>query len=572
MVSILKVLEEHCDKPLTVYEIMQLSKRAEHKVRDILNSLKKQGFLEVIIDGNQECFFIKKGVRLSETDFVSNDESSFIVWLKKTAHDLIFEKEKSVAPVAQSVSPSSDNRMLQDITLKKTLFRKPEHILGFKPLKTGYKEILLMLITLFILFILFEGYFRYYYNALGKHIAADDDELCFKQMKLDNLPTDTKHGNFVNFIRMGYWEDDPVEGIVPKPNYTQDSIFDINVNGEQKKLVLYASTHHNSQRLNNIEEFSLQKPKGKVRIALFGDSFTCGDEVPLRFGMTYILKELIPNSEVLNFCVSGRGIEAMYARYVIEARKYNPDVVIFNVLTEDLQRAFNCPLHTPNLTITNGHIIIGPRQYPTLRDFYEKYTVPQYESYFLKHVQWVYNQQTGYARRMEKGFKLFSIMLDDMKEQTKQQNSTFIVTIIQWPPNSVNKVLTNYYDKLIQLVQLKSITYLDSLQYFKTKEMSYRNQSFYYIQIGEHGEGPHLGHWSPIGNALYSQRIKNILEELKIINKTNNYYFSNFDQMQVMYFIPEDVNQQLQENIHRFLPFEVRDANYTNNFRLDLAR
>jgi len=423
-----------------------------------------------------------------------------------------------------------------------------------------------MLMTLFIAFILFEGYFRYYYGMLGTHVAADSDELCLKQMKLDNLPSSTKNRNFVNFTRMGYWEDDSVEGILPRLNYTKDAIFDISVNGENKRLVLYASTHHNSQRLNNIEEFSLQKPKDKIRIALFGDSFTCGDEAPLRFGMTYLMKELIPNSEVLNFCVSGRGIEAMYVRYVLEAKKYNPDVVIFNVLTDDLQRAFGCPLLLPNLTIVNGRVVIGQRQYPTLRDFYEKYTLPHYESYFLKHIRWVYNQQTEYARNMKKGLTLFSTLLDDVKEQTQQQNSTFIVTIIGWAPSFDNDIATKYYDKLIQLVHVKNITYLDSLHYFKTKEVAYRNQSFYYIQIGEHGEGEHLGHWSPVGNALYAQGIKNILEELKIINRTNNYYFSNFDNMQFMYFIPEDLNQQLQGSVRAVLPFDILDENYTNKF------
>ncbi len=121
---------------------------------------------------------------------------------------------------------------------------------------------------------------------------------------------------------------DPAIGLTLKPNYTNDKI--VVVNGT--KRIYYGSHHHNSKGMNNIEEFSLAKPKNiSVRIAIFGDSFTCGPDVSVIFSTANLLKEMIPNSEVLNFCVPEAGIDTMFSRYVFEARNYSPDIVIFNL-------------------------------------------------------------------------------------------------------------------------------------------------------------------------------------------------------------------------------------------------
>lgn len=390
-------------------------------------------------------------------------------------------------------------------------------------------------------------------------------------MKIDNLPTDTKRGYFVNFKRSGVWEDDPVIGATLKKNYTEDKIYPIVINGEAKTLVIYGEHHHNSQGMSNRDDFSLKKPDTvSLRIALLGDSLTCGDQAPLLFNMGSILKELIPKSEVLNFCVPAKGIDTMYARYVIDAKKYKPAVVFFNIYIDDIQRPFGgCQIETPNVTVNNGRIVIGPRKYPTLKDFYEKYQLAKYESYFIKHILWVYDEHTRYSRNMRQGYDLFNVMLDDLKEQTKEQNQTFIVSLIQVGERPIKPIYREYYNKLVQLLKAKNVTFFDSEKYFETKRIAYRNQSFYYLQ-GIYKQDEIIGHFSPIGSALFAQGMKNTLEDIGRVNKTINYNFANFDEnMQLLYLIPEDVNLQLQGYIRTISPFEFRDANYTNNLRLD---
>lgn len=423
-------------------------------------------------------------------------------------------------------------------------------------------EIILLLITCITLLVIGEIFFRFYYWETGKHAASDQNELCLKEMKLENLPT-SSNGNFVNFKRTGPWDDDELIGVVPKKNHNQNTVAQvITQNNERKSFVLYTAQHHNSQGLTNIEEFSFKKPDNvSIRITLFGDSFACGDEGPLLFNIGYIIKELIPKSEVLNFCVSGRGIEAMYARYFIEAVKFQPDVAVFFVLMDDLQRAFGCPLLLPNITVSEGNVVIGPRQYPTLYDFYHNYTPLKYESYLVKHILWTYNQHTEYKRNMQKGSALFNLMIDNLNNQTKEVNTTLIIVPILW--EKPNNVEIEIYDRIIDMLKEKKILHFDSKQYFASQKKPYRNQSFYYME-----DKDQFGHLSPIGNALFAQKIKNILETNNLVPPTADYYFANFNKADLLYFIPK--NQTIKSDMRAILPFTFTEANYSQKAVLNV--
>ena len=48
------------------------------------------------------------------------------------------------------------------------------------------KEVFLLVMTIFVLIFLGEVFFRIYYLVEGKTIAADQNELCLKNMKIAN--------------------------------------------------------------------------------------------------------------------------------------------------------------------------------------------------------------------------------------------------------------------------------------------------------------------------------------------------------------------------------------------------
>jgi hypothetical protein len=130
----------------------------------------------------------------------------------------------------------------------------------------------------------------------------------------------------------------------PKPGMQIVSLDYKNTNGPSSPMY-----YINSDTLNQGYELSVVKPKGVYRIASVGDSFTFGknvntsDNYPLR--LNSILKKSCKNEhfEVLNFGVYGYDISYSVERFEKRAAKYDPDLVIWLITTDDFQ-TINDPL------------------------------------------------------------------------------------------------------------------------------------------------------------------------------------------------------------------------------------
>ncbi len=76
------------------------------------------------------------------------------------------------------------------------------------------------------------------------------------------------------------------------------------------------------------------------RIALLGDSFMFGEEVPFESSLGYQLEAALGSGfQVLNFGVPGYGVDQMYLRYEKDVRQWNPDVVILGFTDDDIIRS-----------------------------------------------------------------------------------------------------------------------------------------------------------------------------------------------------------------------------------------
>lgn len=98
----------------------------------------------------------------------------------------------------------------------------------------------------------------------------------------------------------------------------------------------------NSRGLRGAREFATPKPAGVFRIALFGDSFTFGEEVSDEETFAHHLQQLLaaetPAVEVLNFGIHGYGHDQMLL-YLREALPlYRPDVVVLGYVSDDSLR------------------------------------------------------------------------------------------------------------------------------------------------------------------------------------------------------------------------------------------
>ena len=96
-------------------------------------------------------------------------------------------------------------------------------------------------------------------------------------------------------------------------------------------------------RVNNAgfrseHEFVTEKQPGMFRILLFGDSFSAADGVSNKQRYSNKLEQLVPNTEVFNFALSGSGTDQQYLIYREFARVIECDLVVIAILVENIRR------------------------------------------------------------------------------------------------------------------------------------------------------------------------------------------------------------------------------------------
>jgi hypothetical protein len=118
----------------------------------------------------------------------------------------------------------------------------------------------------------------------------------------------------------------PVRGWAVAPN-----VRDLEVFGGKR-------LNTDSRGLRGAREVPFEKPPGTLRIAIFGDSFTFGEEVSDDETFAHQLELLLPGTEVLNFGVHGYGHdqELLYLREALPL--YRPDIVLVGHVTDDSMR------------------------------------------------------------------------------------------------------------------------------------------------------------------------------------------------------------------------------------------
>jgi hypothetical protein len=116
------------------------------------------------------------------------------------------------------------------------------------------------------------------------------------------------------------------------------------------------------------EGVTFSNAKGKKRIALVGDSYTYGEDVKYEDTWGFLLESEFREVQVLNFGVSGYGVDQAYLRYEKDARAWNPQIVIIGLIDHDLERTMNVypwisyltwmvPFSKPRFILRDGEII-----------------------------------------------------------------------------------------------------------------------------------------------------------------------------------------------------------------------
>ena len=149
--------------------------------------------------------------------------------------------------------------------------------------------------------------------------------------------------------------------------FVQDPLLGWTVgSSRQSKNGLYASSKEGirSSQVGN----SYGEVQGLPRIAIVGDSYTFGLEVPFESTWGHRLEKQFPFPvQVLNFGVDGYGVDQAYLRYHRDVRPWHPDIVVFGFIHHDLYRSmvvypfisfpeWGFPFSKPRFSVENGQL------------------------------------------------------------------------------------------------------------------------------------------------------------------------------------------------------------------------
>jgi len=108
----------------------------------------------------------------------------------------------------------------------------------------------------------------------------------------------------------------------------------------------------NSQGLRD-KEYDFVKPKNKIRILAFGDSFTFGEGVAYPDRFTDIPEERTPNLEIINFGVFGCGLDQILLKFVVEGLQYSPDYAIIFINKVEVERSSTDIIQNNSVVLQN---------------------------------------------------------------------------------------------------------------------------------------------------------------------------------------------------------------------------
>lgn len=109
-------------------------------------------------------------------------------------------------------------------------------------------------------------------------------------------------------------------------------------------------------------EYSQPPPPDHLRIALFGDSFTAGDDVSdddvWGARLELLMRDAGIRAEVLNFGVGAYGMDQAFLRWLHQGKAFAPDIVVFGLQPDNLKRNLNVFRQLMNI---NGPPFSKPR-------------------------------------------------------------------------------------------------------------------------------------------------------------------------------------------------------------------
>lgn len=129
-------------------------------------------------------------------------------------------------------------------------------------------------------------------------------------------------------------------------------------------------------------EYAFEPPRGTLRLAAFGDSFTHASDVPNGETWHHRIEEMRPGIEVLNFGVPGFEPGQALLRYRRDGVRFHPHVVLIGFMSENINRVVNTfrpfyfpksgvPFTKPRFALRGGELTLVPNPIQSLDGYRE---------------------------------------------------------------------------------------------------------------------------------------------------------------------------------------------------------
>jgi hypothetical protein len=298
----------------------------------------------------------------------------------------------------------------------------------------------------------------------------------------------------------------------------------------------------NSQGIRADKDYSEKPDTGVIRIAVFGDSFTHGNEVDNTETWPAQLEKLLIeagyNVEVLNFGVMSYGTDQAYLHWERDGKPFQPHIVLMGIQAENIFRNVNVfrPCYIPNAGITlskprainkNGKLkwvnqpTIPPNKLRSVVKDFENSALAEYEYFkdvrLLKNgwIDWSYtlivmrhlmsseNQNRTDIGGFQKGLLLHEKILQAFSASVKQTTAKFLA--VQLPTST----------DLKQYRKKGELDYSDHLYELAAQFPLIRTEKAFDDEPLKDLFQPH---YTPKGNAIIAETIANELEKEGVLS------------------------------------------------------
>ena len=290
---------------------------------------------------------------------------------------------------------------------------------------------------------------------------------------------------------------DPTKGWITRPNIKDMTVFD-------NKIL-----NTNSRGLRGEVEYTYEKQKDKIRILILGDSFTFGDEVSDTDTYPYLLQQMLPEAEVINFGVHGYGHDQMLILLKEEGIKYNPAIIILGYVKYDnLRNMLSFKDYSkPEFKLINNQLVQTntPVLPPETLMKQEKYRSKLLEVLTILYKSASLNNES-YS---DNSSAITEAILDDLINTTSKIGAipVFVDLPVDFTKTKPGPGRDKFFDNFCRTRKIHCTTLLP---YFLKKVD--KNEKLF-----EYG-----GHWNRRGNLLAAQGIKEYLIKNNLLPSTDS--------------------------------------------------